>query len=139
MEAEATYMAARPVVTAPAWRASAERSDFPAGAGGRNFLQERLNMTDEKYLAYLLAPQIQVVLTLADDAEMEDGATNGPFDAWILLHVPDGRPPTPIPLDGGPWDEVGAVMLIETIYTAIGEKFAPTRSIGAMGLERDKN
>ena len=34
-------------------------------------------MTDEKNLAYLLAPQIQVVLTLADDAEMEDGATYG--------------------------------------------------------------
>ena len=35
MEAEATYTAARPVVAAPAWRASAERPDFPAGAEGR--------------------------------------------------------------------------------------------------------
>jgi hypothetical protein len=37
MEVEATYTAARPVVTAPAWRASAERPGFPAGAEGRNF------------------------------------------------------------------------------------------------------
>ncbi len=95
-------------------------------------------MSDEKVLAYLLAPQIQVVLTLADDAEMEDGATNGPFDAWLLLHVPDGGPPTPIPLDGGPWKPGSALMLIETIYTFICEKFAPTRSIGAMGLDRNK-
>ncbi len=31
MEAEATYTAARPVVTVPAWQASAERPDFLAG------------------------------------------------------------------------------------------------------------
>ena len=97
-------------------------------------------MTDEKELAYLAAPQIQIILTLADDAPEpdNDGETEGPFDAWLVLHAPDGDPPTTIPLDGGPWDQVGAMMLIETIYTAIGEKFAPTRSIGAMGLERHK-
>ncbi len=32
MEAEATYTAARPVVTVPAWRASAERLDYVARA-----------------------------------------------------------------------------------------------------------
>ncbi len=57
---------------------------------------------------------------------------------WCCMYL-DGQPPTTIPLDGGPWDQGGAMMLIETIYTAIGEKFAPTRSIDAMGLERDKN
>ncbi len=31
MEAGATYTAARPVVTVPAWRASAEKPIFPAG------------------------------------------------------------------------------------------------------------
>ncbi len=35
MEAKATYTAARPVVTVPAWRASAEKPDFLAGAEGR--------------------------------------------------------------------------------------------------------
>ncbi len=35
MEAEATYMAARPVVAVPAWRASAERPSILARAEGR--------------------------------------------------------------------------------------------------------
>ncbi len=35
MEAEAIYTAARPVVTVPAWRASAERLSIPAGGEGR--------------------------------------------------------------------------------------------------------
>ncbi len=38
MEAEAAYTAARPVVTVPAWRASAEKPDFPAGLEGRTLL-----------------------------------------------------------------------------------------------------
>ena len=62
----------------------------------------------------------------------------GPYEVWLILHVPDGKPPTTVPLDGGPWDRMDALMLIETIFTAIGEKFAPTRSIGAMGLERNR-
>ncbi len=97
-------------------------------------------MTGEKEMAYFTAPRVEVLFTLSDEASEpdDDGGTEGPFDAWLVLHVPDGQPPTTIPLDGGPWDQVGARMFIETIYTAIGEKFAPTRSIGAMGLERDK-
>ncbi len=97
-------------------------------------------MDDEREMAYFTAPRVEVLLTLSDEAPEpdDDGGTEGPFDAWLVLHVPDGQPPTTIPLDGGPWDQVGAMMLIDTIYTAIGEKFAPTRSIGAMGLERDK-
>ena len=98
-------------------------------------------MTDEKEIAYFTAPRVEVILTLSDEAPEpdDDGETEGPFDAWLVLHIPDGPPPTIIPLDGGPWDEGGAIMLIETIHTAICEKFAPTQSIGAMGLERDKN
>ncbi len=97
-------------------------------------------MDDERDMAYFTAPRVEVLLTLSDEAPEpdDDGETEGPFDAWLVLHTPDGQLPTIIPLDGGPWDEGGAMMLIDTIYTAIGEKFAPTRSIGAMGLERDK-
>ncbi len=97
-------------------------------------------MDDEREFAYFTAPRVEVLLTLNDEAPApdDDGGTDGPFDAWLVLHIPDGQPPTTIPLDGGPWDQVGAMMLIETICTAIGEKFAPTQSIGAMGLERYK-
>ena len=94
---------------------------------------------DGKAMGYIAAPRIQVVLTVSDESpEPHDGVAEGPFDAWLVLHVPDGQPPTTIALDGGPWEQAEAAMLIETIYTAIGEKFAPTRSIGAMGLERHK-
>ncbi len=102
-------------------------------------MEKKPQMTDIKQIAFLPAPRVEVLLTASDDApEPKDGATEGPFDAWLVLHVPDGAPPTTIPLDGGPWNIPEALMLIETIYTAIGEKFAPTRSIGAMGLERHR-
>ena len=98
-------------------------------------------MDDEREMAYFTAPRVEVLLTRIDESPEPDdvGWTEGPFDAWLVLHVPDGQSPTTIPLDGGPWDQVGAIMLIETIYTSMGEKFAPTQSIGAMGLERNRS
>ncbi len=91
-----------------------------------------------KEMPYLAAPRIEVILTQSDEIpESEDGAAVGPYDAWLALHAPDGQAPATVPLDGGPWDRTGVVMLIETIITAIGEKVAPTRSIGAMGLGRN--
>ena len=75
-------------------------------------------------------------MTLSDEA---DGDMDGPFDAWLVLYVPDGKDPTAIPLDGGPWESrTTATLLIDTIYTAIGEKFAPTGRKEAKRLERYK-
>ena len=91
-------------------------------------------MADEKEVKTIAAPKIEVALIVEEGGTLDDG----PYEGLLILHVPDGRPPEAIPLDGGPWDRIGATMLIETIYTAIGEKFAPTRSIGAMGLERHR-
>ncbi len=50
MEAEATYTAARPIVTVLAWRASAERPGILARAEGRT---EQADDEDMEYLNYL--------------------------------------------------------------------------------------
>ena len=91
-------------------------------------------MADEKEVKTIAAPKIEVALIVEEGGTLDDC----PYESVLILHLPDGRPPHAIPLDGGPWDRPGATMLIETIYTAIGEKFAPTKSIGAMGLERHR-
>lgn len=94
---------------------------------------------ETKKIPFIESPRIQVILSLSDEASEPSAATGeGPFDAWLVLHVPDGQEPVTVPLDGGPWEKPQALMLIETIFTAIGEKFAPTRTIGAAGLERNK-
>ena len=91
-------------------------------------------MADTEEVKTIDAPRIEVALRVAEGGTLGDG----PYESLLILHVPDGRPLHAIHLDGGPWDRIGATMLIETIYTAIGEKFAPTKSIGAMGLERHR-
>jgi hypothetical protein len=85
------------------------------------------------------APRIQVVLSLADEAKMTAAGTRGPFDAWLIFDLPDGKPAATIPLAGGPFVQHDAMLLMETIWTSIGENFArPELLRGAMGLERHK-
>ncbi len=89
-------------------------------------------MADTTEAKIIDAPRIEVAFIVAEDGTLDDG----PYEGYLILHAPDGKWPTPVLLDGGPWDRVAAVMLIETIFTAIGEKFAPTRCVRATGLER---
>ena len=91
-------------------------------------------MADTREVQAIYAPRIEVALIPAEGETLEDG----PYDIWLILHLPDGQPPTTVLTDGGPWDRGESLMLIETIWTALGEKFAPTKSIGAMGLERHR-
>jgi hypothetical protein len=85
-------------------------------------------------------PRIQVVLTLAEGAKtFPDGSTRGPFDAWLVLDLPDGEDPTTIRLDGSPFDQDAAIFLIDAVYTHISEKFAkPEASGGALVLGRNR-
>ncbi len=87
-------------------------------------------MADTREAQTIHAPRIEVALIPAEDGTLEDG----PYEAWMILHVPDGNPPTTVLIDGGPWGGGESLMLIDTIWTAIGEKFAPTRSKGVAGL-----
>ena len=82
------------------------------------------------------APRIQVVLSLAGEAKMTVAGTFGPFDAWLIFELPDGKPAATIPLAGGPFIQHEAMLLMETIWTSIGEKFAKPEAVReAMGLE----
>jgi len=92
-----------------------------------------------KAMKTISAPRIQVVLTLAEGVEaLRDGSTQGPFDAWLVLDVPDGEDPTTIKLAGGPFDQGAAIFLMDAIYIHIGEKFAPPEALqGAKGLEKN--
>ena len=94
-----------------------------------------------KLMKVISTPRIQVVLTLAEGAKsFRDGSTRGPFDAWLVLDVPDGEDPTTIKLDGSPFDQNAAIFLIDAVYTHIGEKFAKPEILrGASGLERNKH
>ena len=87
-------------------------------------------MADTREVQALHAPRIEVAVLPAEDETLKDG----PYEVWILLHLPDGQPPTAVLTDGGPWDRGESLMLIETIWTALGEKFAPTLCKGAHGL-----
>jgi hypothetical protein len=76
------------------------------------------------------APRIQVVLT-PDEKEANINAPSTLFDLWIVLHVPDGKPPTTVRVDGGPFNREGALMRLLEIYTEVCDKFVvPTAKIG---------
>jgi hypothetical protein len=99
--------------------------------------ERKLRMNRE--IRIIGAPRIQVVLSLADEAKMTAAGTRGPFYAWLILDLPDGKPAATIPLAGGPFVQDEAMLLMETIWTSIGEKFAKPETLrGTMGLERNR-
>ena len=70
----------------------------------------------------LAAPRVEVVLvpeeqpTSADQVALAAGTL---FDAYLVLHVPDGEPPKTIRLDGGPFDKEGAINIILATYSTL--------------------
>jgi hypothetical protein len=108
-----------------------------AGAISAAHQPEKLRMNRETKI--IGAPRIQVVLSLAGEAKMTAAGTRGPFDAWLIFDLPDGKPAATIPLPGGPFVQHDAMLLMETIWTFIAEKFAKPEALrGAMGLERNQ-
>jgi hypothetical protein len=80
------------------------------------------------------SPRIEVVLSLAKGGTLEAG----PFEAWLVLTVPDGKPATLLQLAGGPFDQNSAYLLMHAVFTHIGEKFAKPEALkDAKELERD--
>jgi hypothetical protein len=84
--------------------------------------------TDEQKTARKVrAPRVEVVLvpeeqpTSADQVALAAGTL---FDAYLVLHVPDGEPPKTIRLDGGPFDKEGAINIILATYSTLTEKYA---------------
>jgi hypothetical protein len=109
----------------------AGRSGVPAS--GRAFaFKERpraMARTNRKHRGKfaLAAPRVEVVLvpeeqpTSADQVALAAGTL---FDAYLVLHVPDGEPPKTIRLDGGPFDKEGAINIILATYSTLTEKYA---------------
>ncbi len=70
----------------------------------------------------VVAPRIEVMLVTDDKTGPER------YEALLVAHVPDGKPPHAVKLAGGPYDRNQSLMLIETIYTEIGKKFGTDES-----------
>ena len=64
------------------------------------------------------SPRIEVVLSLAKGGTLEAG----PFDAWLVLNIPDGKPTTLVKLGVG-LDQSAAYSLINSIFTHVVERF----------------
>ncbi len=78
--------------------------------------------------AIIDAPRIKVELTLADGGDID----SGPYDAWLILHVPDGKPPVTVRIDGPkspPRSSDDALLLMLELWGLLGEKFAFPREI----------
>jgi hypothetical protein len=65
------------------------------------------------------SPRIEVVLSLAKGGTLEAG----PFEAWLVLTVPDGKPATLLQLGVG-LDQSAAYSLIQSVFTHIVKRFA---------------
>ena len=75
----------------------------------------------------LAAPRVEVVLVPEEQPTSADQvalAAETLFDAYLVLHVPDGEPPKTIRLDGGPFDKEGAINIILATYSTLTEKYA---------------
>jgi hypothetical protein len=70
----------------------------------------------------VVAPRIEVMLVTDDKTGPER------YEALLVAHVPDGKPPHVVKLAGGPYDRNQSLLLIESIYTEIGKKFGTEES-----------
>jgi len=81
-------------------------------------------MTGEK--RFVDAPRMQIVLIPEGDA------INSPstlFDIWLVLHMPDGKAPTTVRVDGGPYNREGALGKLADMWGAIGKQYAEPTAI----------
>jgi hypothetical protein len=66
-----------------------------------------------KRVGYLTSPRVEIILTPIDQHEVRGAeisqtreiSSSALYDAWLVLHVPDGSPPTTIRIDGGPFEQ----------------------------------
>ena len=63
--------------------------------------------------SHVVAPRIEVVLVPAD----------GRYEAWLVLHVPDGKDPKTVRIGRDTYDREAAVKLLLDVYTKVGEDF----------------
>jgi hypothetical protein len=71
---------------------------------------------NKKLRQFIDAPRIQVVLVPTDHQKDR-------FELWLVLHVPDGKPPTTTRLGKDNYDRDGAIKAILDVYSNIGDRF----------------
>jgi len=82
----------------------------------------------DKAMHFISAPRVEVLLIPVDQADQNSASML--FEVYLTLHVPDGRPPTTIRLDHGPFDQDGAYNILLAAFATLGEKYAPAGALG---------
>ena len=71
---------------------------------------------------YVQAPRIEIVLV--PDEERDINNPSSLFDVWLVAHTPDGKKPTTVRVDGGPFDRNAATGKVTEIWAALNKQFA---------------
>jgi hypothetical protein len=80
---------------------------------------------------YVDSPRIEVMLV--PDGERDDINSDASlFDIWLVLHSPDGKAPTTVRLDGGPYNRGGAVEILCEVWKSISMEFGDPRTTGSL-------
>jgi hypothetical protein len=72
---------------------------------------------------HVAAPRIEIMLVPDSDADNLN-AESALFDLYLVLHIPDGKLPTTVRADGGPYDRHDAALKLSEMWVQIGEQFA---------------
>ena len=85
---------------------------------------------EEGALRFMSAPRLEVMLIPLDNGLNKNSSSETLYEACLVLHVPDGKPPTTIRLDHGPFDQDGAYNILLAAFATLGEKYAPSGDMG---------
>ena len=72
------------------------------------------------------APRMQIVLIPESDTINSPSAL---FDIWLVLHMPEGKDPTTVRVDGGPYNREGAIRKLADMWGEIGKQYAEPTAI----------
>jgi len=72
--------------------------------------------------SFIDAPRMEVVLVPDDGTSVNKASSL--FDLWLVLRLPDGKPPETICVDGGPFDRDSVCEKLAEIWMTVGERFA---------------
>jgi hypothetical protein len=79
-------------------------------------------------MQYLSVPRVEVLMIPLEKTDKI--STRALFEVYLVLHVPDGKPPMTIRCNNGPFNQDRAYNILLAAYTTLGEKYA---QLGAMG------
>jgi hypothetical protein len=82
-------------------------------------------------MRFTSAPRLEVMLIPLEKAPGKNSlGSETLYEVYLVLHVPDGKPPTTLRLDHGPFDQDGAYNILLAAYATLGEKYAQSGARG---------